>query len=129
MRILLIALAIVVLAAVAYARYRPRQALSADAQVIEQLRKAGSNLSKPHSIDFNLDFTDESSAEAAHSELVGRGYTSDLHEIPDAAAWSITVKKIMLPREADIATLGREFSTVASKHNGSYDGWGAEVVP
>src|SRR4051794_13152266 len=49
----------------------PVDQANVDAAVIEQLRAAGSDLSKPHELDFFLYFPTEAAAHAASEEIKG----------------------------------------------------------
>ena len=49
-----------------------------DEAVIIQLRKAGSDLSKPHTIDFYLYFPSQSAAEKAAAQMRQTGYTVEV---------------------------------------------------
>jgi hypothetical protein len=104
---------------------RPR---SVDAEVIEQLRQAGSDLSKPHEIEFFLYFPAEANAEAAAKALPDRGFS---HRVTRAARGTeslLLLTRPMIPDEAGLAQLRRELDAIARQHGGKYDGWGSPVV-
>lgn len=51
----------------------PTGSLLGDAQVIESLKKNGSNLSKPHLVDFFFDFPDPAGAKSICKQLETEG--------------------------------------------------------
>lgn len=127
MRIAVFVIAAVLVIA-AYFALRPKKVASPDAQVIEQLRKAGSNLSKVHTLDFNLDFPSESAARSALAQLELLHYSSEVHPLRDGM-WTVTVHKPMRLDESAIGKVGSQLAQVAARFGGKYDGWGTSVEP
>ena len=107
---------------------RAQQPLSGDGQVIEQLRQAGSDLSKPHDIEFFLYFPTQSGAEAAAAEVKKKGFTAELQP-RRGDDWPLQLTKALRPTEKELLAIRAELSSIASKHGGEYDGWGSPVVP
>lgn len=129
----IVAAAVVLLLAVAALAWkRPRAAAEAeppDRQVIAQLRQAGSDLSRPHPIEFFLYFPDQAAADAAAAELAGHGFEQRVERAARGPAWLLFLSKSMPPEEARLVALRRELEAVAGRHGGEYDGWGTPVVP
>ena len=102
--------------------------LSLDAQVVAQLRRAGSDVSRPHKVDFFLLFTSEQSAKGAAVELTRREFQVDGAPTQRQAVWTCQASRLMVPKESELQQLRSELSALAHTYGGTYDGWGAEVV-
>lgn len=124
---------VVVLAAVMLVACAPMHApvnedAAEDARAIEQLRKSGADLTKPHLTRFYLYFPDERSARAAESEVSASTYV--IERLAPAARgpdWLLLVKRPTLPSSSELSERSRELMAIARKHGGAYDGWEAEV--
>lgn len=103
--------------------------VSLDAQVIEQLRQAGSDLARPHEIEFFLYFQTRDAAVAAEKELTGRGFSANIERAAKGPEWLLLFTRSMTPSESDLTSLRAELTALASRHGGQYDGWGSPVVP
>jgi hypothetical protein len=101
----------------------------ADAKVVAALRDAGSDLSKPHPIDFYFyGFADRASAERLGQELNRPGWKIDVHQTPDTTEWTVVASAVMIPDARAISNLGARFETQARRFGGAYDGWEAAVT-
>jgi hypothetical protein len=100
-----------------------------DADVIALLKKAGSDLSKPHPIEFYLYLPTREAAErvAAKVRALGCGIKRVGSE-GSGPGWLVLATKTMVPVEAELAKLGKEFEALAKVENGEYDGWEAQVT-
>ena len=100
-----------------------------DAQVIESLRAAGSNLSKSHDIDFFLMFGAKSQAEGAAAEIELLGYRiAAIESSPDGTQWQVHATRQMVPALDAMSSITRDLEPLAQKHGGYYDGWGTTPV-
>lgn len=100
-----------------------------DARVIELLRNAGTNLSKPHDIDFFLTFHREADASTAAVELKAAEYNIErIARSPDGKQWEVHAKRKMVPELAAMQASTRRLQALAAAHNGEYDGWGTGAV-
>lgn len=100
-----------------------------DAQVIAQLKKAGSNLSKAHRIEFYLYLPTRESADRAAARVRGLGCgVKRLDRAASGPGWLVLATKTMVPSESELVTLRKEFELLAKVEAGEYDGWEAEVV-
>jgi hypothetical protein len=116
----------VVLAATAHAQ---DVALEHDAYVISSLRRNGSDLSKPHDIDFFFYVPNESAAKGLASELMSAGYTvRHVQPSPQTPSWEVYVQRSMVPDLKRMQELTVKFSRLAGRFGGVYDGWGALSV-
>jgi regulator of RNase E activity RraB len=99
-----------------------------DEQVLEQLKAAGSDLSKPHKIEFFLYFPTEEKADRAATEIKKEAATVEVRLGSDGNDWLCFATKEMVPKHSDLVRLREIFNAVAMKSNGEYDGWGTAVV-
>jgi len=129
MLVALIAVVILIAAAVgAQLFFRGRGVkTSPDLWVVSQLRQAGSNLSRPHDIEFFLYFPSEVGAQRIAAKLYAQGF--DVKVTPSASGkpeWVALARRSMVP---DVEELVRAmFLGLVSSEHGNYDGWGAPVV-
>jgi hypothetical protein len=99
-----------------------------DAQVINQLRKAGSELSKPHPIEFFLYVPTPEAAERLATKLRKIQFETNVKASPQAAQWLVSATKSMAPDVAELVAIRKVFTALAAAENGGYDGWGTPVV-
>ena len=99
-----------------------------DAQVVQSLKDNGSDLSKPHPIDFYFYFRDRMSAEKLRDELTGPGWKLDVHQTPDSSDWTVIASTVMVPDLQAISELTVKFNALSSELGGEYDGWEAAVT-
>jgi regulator of RNase E activity RraB len=100
----------------------------ADLETLNRLEEAGSDLSKPHEIEFFLYFPDEGSANAAAESIREQGFVVEVMPPVDGSDWLCFATKTLVPTLEDIVTIGREFNEIAEAYGGEYDGWGTMVV-
>lgn len=100
-----------------------------DARVIEGLVAAGSDISKPHDIDFFMFLPSEDEARTAATEIERLGYSiASIGRLPGQAQWQVHATRRMAPRLEAMTATTRTLEAVASRHGGDYDGWGTGVV-
>lgn len=99
-----------------------------DQQVLEQLRAAGSDLSKPHEMEFYLYFPTEEAAQQAGMKLEVDGFDGEVRRAPNRADWLCLVYKQMVPERAKLAALRKRFNALARELGGEYDGWETSIV-
>jgi regulator of RNase E activity RraB len=109
-------------------RWRKRHGPDLDQEVLDQLRQAGSNLAKPHTVEFFLYFPTEQAAIDAAKEIQPEVDGLKVNLGADETNWLCFGVKSMVPRPDDLRRLRKCFNQIANKHNGDYDGWGTEVV-
>ena len=104
-------------------------AYEGDAKVIQALKDAGSDVSKPHPIDFFFyGFADRASAEKFAKELSLPNWKLDVHPAPLEPGWAVTASTEMVPDLYDISVVTGKFDALAPKFGGEYDGWEAAVT-
>lgn len=107
-----------------------------DRQVLAQLAHYGSNLSKPHLINFYLYFTTKEVASRAAIEMRQEGYTVQVQPSPEpwwkrpfvTNKWCCFAQKTLVPTEDAIFQTTDFFNKVAKKYHGEYDGWEAPIT-
>jgi regulator of RNase E activity RraB len=100
-----------------------------DRQSIEQLRTAGSDLSKPHTIQFHLRVPSQKDANAAATELQAGDYDTAVRQDRDGRNWLCVAQKSMTPTIENLSGARRMFMDLAARYHGEYDGWDAAVEP
>jgi hypothetical protein len=126
-RVLVFVLAACVFSVQAQTAFRDESA--ADARVIENLKTAGSDLSKPHPTRYYFYFPWEQSARTAAAELQQAGYTIDkIGAGLKKDDWLVLASKRVLPTLPVVAATSRDLNVLARKHSGVYDGWEAAVT-
>jgi Regulator of ribonuclease activity B len=128
MKLIFVTLLIVPFIAGIFSRWQRKEDPDLDQQVLDQLKKAGSDLSKPHNIDFFLYFPTEGLAKEAAKDIEGDVDTVKVELGADKKNWLCFANKRMVPDHDRLVALRKHFNEVASKGNGVYDGWGTEVV-
>ena len=99
-----------------------------DAAVIDQLSAAGSDISKPHTIEFFTYFPAEDTAKTACGSLADNGFSVAVHfnALTDEYLCFATME--VVPTLEEMHRLRSELETLASELGGEYDGWGTPVV-
>ena len=98
-----------------------------DKAVLVQLRKAGSDLSKPHKIEFFLYFPSHSAAEQAASQIRKAGFQVEVEIASKDNNWLCFATKTMVPELSALRRIRSDFDSLAASLKGDYDGWGTEV--
>jgi regulator of RNase E activity RraB len=105
----------------------PAAAADDDRAVLQQLREAGSDLSKPHQIEFYLYFPTEEAAGKAAEKLEAEGFEGEMRRAPDLTRWMCLVYQQMVPELSKIAALKRRLGKLAQEFGGEYDGWETNI--
>jgi regulator of RNase E activity RraB len=111
-----------------FSRWQKKQEPDPDQQVLDQLKMAGSDLSKPHNVEFFLYFPSENVAQRAADAIRAEVHAVRVRRGGDTSAWLCFASKQMVPRPEELVRLRNRFNEVARKYDGEYDGWGTEVV-
>jgi hypothetical protein len=99
-----------------------------DESVLIQLRKAGSDLSKPHNIEFFLYFPTQAVAEQAASRIRDEGFHVEVKRAAKGDDWLCYATKTMVPDLRALQKIRQGFTSLANSLSGEYDGWGTPVV-
>lgn len=98
-----------------------------DESVLIQLKKAGSDLSKPHKIEFFLYFPTEVAAEQAALRVRESGFEVAVKRAEKGADWLCFATKTMIPKLSDLQQIRCDFNSLATAAGGDYDGWGTGI--
>jgi regulator of RNase E activity RraB len=99
-----------------------------DGSVLVQLRRVGSDLSKPHNLEFFLYFPTQSVAEEAALQIRNAGFEVEVKKGAQGDQWLCFATKTMVPDLPDLQKIRHNFVPLAASIDGEYDGWGTQVV-
>lgn len=119
---------LIIIAVVLSNRRRPRLIVDRDLAVLKKLKEAGSNLSKPHPVEFFLYFPSEQAAAQAEKQIRAEGFDVSVELGADKQNWLCLVRKEMVPVHQEILRIRARFEELATSLNGQYDGWGTPIV-
>lgn len=98
-----------------------------DEMVLIQLKKAGSDLSKPHGIEFFLYLPSEAAANTAASRIRDNGFQATVKPPLKTADWLCFATKTMVPELSELQRIRHDFERLTRELGGTYDGWGTEI--
>jgi hypothetical protein len=101
---------------------------ASDAQIIEQLTKGGSNLTRPHNIEFRFYFPSRELAERVTGTLRADGFQVSVEEVAQGNQYIVRAARSMVPLLSELQSLRSRFDELATREGGIYDGWSAGVV-
>ncbi len=112
------------------------EANEADKAVLRQLKAHGSDLTKPHKIEFFFYFPSEALAKSAVAEIESGNLEVEIRaeNIPwwkklfTKQQWCCCASKTMIPEEEAVFETTAKFNEIANRFSGIYDGWVAEVT-
>jgi hypothetical protein len=99
-----------------------------DALVLAQLKKAASDLSKPHQIEFFVYLPSEEAAHKAADQIRSKGFGAKVDRAALGPNWLCLATKSMVPDLVTIEGIRSDFDRIARSLGGEYDGWGTPVV-
>jgi hypothetical protein len=100
-----------------------------DGLVLKGLVANGADLSKPHKLEFLLYLPDQERATKVCETLKTEGYAGTAERGAQGSQWKCLATKSLVPSHAAILAIGSRMQDLARLHGGTYDGWGAFVVP
>jgi hypothetical protein len=106
-----------------------RPEVAQDQKALEQLREAGSDLAKTHSVHFYLYVPSQQDANATATALQRDNFNTVVKSGADGKRWLCLGQKSMIPTIENLTEARQIFSTLATQYGGEYDGWKAEVQP
>jgi regulator of RNase E activity RraB len=106
--------------------------LQADRDVLKSLVNSGSNLKKPHEIEFHFVSYDKTTITAVAVEGKKMGYrVSKIDTLKDKQArqyWYFDLIQSIVPSEKNIFSQTEIMTNLAKKHAVEFDGWGCLIV-
>lgn len=100
----------------------------ADGDALRRLRDDGSDLSKPHQIDFHVVVPNESAGSAVCIEAEKLGFKAKLVQDNATLDWTCWCTKTIVPDYSEIVQVESQLDVVARAVGGHTDGWGAFPV-
>ena len=100
-----------------------------DQQTLGQLRSAGSDLSKTHTIQFYLYVPSQQDANAAATTLQANDFDTVVMPGADGRNWLCLGQKSMTPTIENLTEARQVFKVLATLYGGEYGGWKATVEP
>lgn len=119
---------IVVCVLVLLLRKRGPAQSSADAEGIDRLAKAGSDLTRVHAIEFLFYFPSRVSADEASARLNADGYKVSIEGGATGTRCVLRATRSMVPLLSELQVLRSTLNELAAREGGLYDSWRAEVV-
>ncbi len=98
-----------------------------DQEVLDQLRSAGSNVAKPHQIEFYLYLPSQADAEGVEAELRALGYGVTIRVAPDNIHWLCIASRKMMPTIEGLTEARGVLKGMAMRYRGAYAGWEAAI--
>jgi Regulator of ribonuclease activity B len=98
-----------------------------DESVLIQLKRAGSDLSKAHGVEFFLYLPSEAAATTAASQIRNHGFHAMVKPPLETADWLCFATKRMVPELSELQRIRHDFDRLTRELGGTYDGWGTEV--
>lgn len=111
-----------------FARGAKQRAMSVDARVIAQLHQAGSDMTKPHPVEFFFYFPSQYAADRVATRLSEFGLIATVEPAAHGEEWAILATKTMVPTDASMTQPRDAFEKIAATEQGTYDGWGSAIV-
>jgi regulator of RNase E activity RraB len=102
-----------------------------DKQTIKALRDAGSDLTRPHTLEHHFVTYERSKADAVLADKLAVGYKvskiSSLKDETGKTYWYFDLIKAVVPTDQNIFAESLRMTTLEKKYGVLYDGWGCEV--
>ena len=98
-----------------------------DSKVTKALEENGSDIFKPHEIDFFLDFETFEQAAPVAQAIDKDGFAVRMFKNGDGT-FTIEAKKTLTPSLENMREITHKFNSLTRRYGGNYDGWGTEVV-
>jgi hypothetical protein len=125
----IIFVAVIALLVTALLFFRRGQDAAHDVAILSQLRQVGSDLSKPHAIEFFMYFPNELAAKSIAASLERKGFNVKVSiSARGKAEWLALATRSMVPAIAELVRLRVMLTAMSAVEQGVYDGWGTSVV-
>lgn len=108
-------------------RHRQMADEDPDGTTLDELARAGSDLTREHLVEFFLYLPDEAAAEDTAAVLRREGFETQVKPNEKEGDWSLLATRRMRPELAPLRAVRDRLTALVAARNGSYDGWGTEV--
>jgi regulator of RNase E activity RraB len=106
--------------------------LKKDRDVLKALANAGSDVSKPHEIEFHFVGYDEAKISAVAEEGKKMGYrVSKIDSLADKKGrkyWYFDLIQSVVPSEKNVFSHSEAMTALGKRHDVEFDGWGCLIV-
>jgi hypothetical protein len=102
---------------------------SGDAQVIDELRAAGADLSQAREVRYYLYLPTQEQANEVADRVGGGNRSVEVAPAANGSEWLVLITEIAVVDEATMAARREEFESAVADAGGEYDGWEAAVDP
>lgn len=97
-------------------------------EVVAQLKRTGSDVSKVHQFDFYFYMPTESRSKGIAEELQKQGLQTRISPSAKGFSWLCLASGAFVPDSPKLREFGELFLKLSTKHGGEFDGWEAEIV-
>ena len=98
------------------------------AEVLNQLREMGSDISRPHSFDFYLYVPTKLAAQQAADKVRESEFAAEVLPGASGTNWLCRARITIVPEVAPLDEIGNFFKQIAAGLQGDFDGWESDVV-
>lgn len=98
-----------------------------DGATLDELARAGSDLTHEHLIEFYLYFPTEAAAAGCATILAQEGFATQVSQAEGKKDWTLLASRRMRPELAPLRAVRDRLTALVAEHGGEYDGWGTEV--
>lgn len=119
---------LIVIAAVLVIAAQHRGGWASDRDVLEQLRRDGSDLSRPHPVEFFFHFASRDIALKVAEILSSEGFATSVGPGAGSRYQILLASKVIVPLASDLAALRARFAILSAAEGGTYEGWASVVV-
>jgi Regulator of ribonuclease activity B len=120
---------VVAIATLLFALNRNGREAAPDIRGLSLLRQGGSDLSKPHQVEFFLHFASKEDGDRVAEKLRLQGFVISRSESSKGVhPWTVVATRSMVPEVTELVRLRSTLTELAAAEHGDYDGWGSPVV-
>lgn len=98
-----------------------------DRKILALLRERGSELSRPHEVEFYIYFRTEKDALEASPGIAGAGYHVQVLQDSSGDRWLCLARRAMVPTLGAIGKAHEELQKASRPFNGFCGGWATQV--
>jgi hypothetical protein len=98
------------------------------AEVLDQLRDMGSDISRPHNFDFYVYVPTEIAARQAADKVRESHFAAEVVPGASGGNWLCRATITIVPEVAPLDEIGNFFQQVAAALDGDFDGWESDVI-
>jgi hypothetical protein len=102
---------------------------SGDAEVIDELRAAGADLSQAREVRYYLYLPTEEAANDVADRVADGNRAIEVSPAATGSDWLVLITEVAIVAEATMAARREEFESAVADAGGEYDGWEAAVDP